>query len=81
MANLCLLCRTMTQASHGSLLGHPEVRIRTGVLPQASAFFTKAFSGEARGDEIRAASVDAQLFAVRLDFDGLANGFEAEPSR
>jgi hypothetical protein len=45
-------------------------------LPLA-AFF-EAFAGEAAGDEVRAAALEAELLAVGLDLDRLADRFEAE---
>jgi hypothetical protein len=48
---------------------------------EASAFFTQPFTGEAGCDEIRATAFQAELFAICLDLDGLADGLEAEPPR
>lgn len=45
--------------------------------PRLAAFF-EAFAGEAAGDEVWAAAFEAELLAVCLDLDGLAEGFEAE---
>jgi hypothetical protein len=40
--------------------------------------FTQALAAEAGGDEVRAAAIKSELFAASLDFDRLADGFEAE---
>lgn len=45
------------------------------------AFFPQPFAAQAGGNEIRAAAIEAELLATRLDLDALADRAEAEPAR